>query len=347
MDPLTEISLFTGCGGFTLGLRLAGVDVRTVCYVEKDPYCQRIIDQRIAEGHLDDAPLWDDITTFDGRPWRGHVDIVTGGFPCQPHSTAGKRLGASDERNLWPDTLRVISEVGPGFVLLENVPGILANGYGGTVVGELAGIGYDCVWHLVPAAAVGAPHLRWRWWCLAYSSDGGQRELFQPERQSRGIIKTDTGSNGETWDVADTDSSRGDFQSRIPVQQRQRLSDTNGSGGSSASEGRTDVADAQGKQGGRLQQSGVQSNIRASGDNVAKPQEWPEGSVHGGARGQGQSPPRRACGKSRGNNDWWAVEPEMGRVADGIASRVDRLRACGNGIVPAVVAKFLWGIANR
>ena len=170
MGPLTEISLFTGYGGFSLGLKLAGVEVRTVAYVEIDGYCQKLIQQRIKDGHLDDAPIYSDIHAFDGKECRGLVDLVTAGFPCQPHSTAGKRLGAADDRNLWPDTLRVIREVGPRYVLLENVPGLLANGYAGTVVGELAESGYDCRWELVPAAAVGAPHLRWRWWCLAYSN---------------------------------------------------------------------------------------------------------------------------------------------------------------------------------
>ena len=124
MDTLTEISLFSGYGGFSLGLRLAGVETQTVCYVEKEPYCQQIIQTRIKDGYLDDAPIWDDITTFDGRPWRGHVDLVTGGFPCPPWSVAGQRRGEADERNLWPDTLRVIREVGPRYVLLENVQGL-------------------------------------------------------------------------------------------------------------------------------------------------------------------------------------------------------------------------------
>ena len=120
MGVYTELSLFSGYGGFSLGLQLASVRSRTVCYVEIDDYCQRIIQARIRDGHLDDAPIWDDVKTFDGRPWAGLVDIVTAGFPCQPHSVAGQRKGAADDRNLWPDTLRVVSEVRPRYVLLEN-----------------------------------------------------------------------------------------------------------------------------------------------------------------------------------------------------------------------------------
>ena len=105
MGTYTELSLFSGYGGFSLGLRLAGIPARTVCYVEWDRYCQRVLQARIADGHLDDAPIWDDIKSFDGRPWCGAVDILSAGFPCQPHSNAGLRRGADDDRNLWPDTL--------------------------------------------------------------------------------------------------------------------------------------------------------------------------------------------------------------------------------------------------
>ena len=166
---MRELSLFSGYGGFSLGLRLAGLDVQTVGYVENDPYCQEIIKARISDGHLDWAPIISDIRSADFRPMAGLVDIISGGFPCQPHSTAGQRKGADDERNLWPDTLRAIREVGPSWVLLENVPGILSNGYGGTVIGDLSEAGYDCVWDVVSAAESGAPHLRKRWGCLAWN----------------------------------------------------------------------------------------------------------------------------------------------------------------------------------
>ena len=164
-----ELSLFSGYGGFSLGLKLAGITTRTVGYVEIDRYCQQLIQARIRDGFLDDAPIWPDIRSFDGEQCRGVVDIITAGFPCQPHSVAGQRRGEADERNLWPDTIRVVREVEPRFVLLENVPGILIYpGYAGTVVGQLAEAGYDCIWRSIPATTVGAPHLRWRWWCLAY-----------------------------------------------------------------------------------------------------------------------------------------------------------------------------------
>ena len=172
------LSLFTGYEGFGLGLRLAGLDIKHVGYVEIDPYCQEVIQQRVEDEQLDWAPIITDIKTTDFRPMAGLVDIITAGFPCQPHSTAGKRLGSADSRDLWPDTLATISTVAPSYVLLENVPGLLfGNGerepYGGKVVGQLSDIGYDAQWQLIPAAAAGAPHLRWRWWCLAHPKSDG------------------------------------------------------------------------------------------------------------------------------------------------------------------------------
>ena len=175
---LNVLDCFSGYGGFALGLRLAYPDAnfRTVAYIEWDKYCQRVIQARIEDGHLDDAPIWDDIKSFDGRPWCGVVDILSAGFPCQPHSNAGLRKGAADDRNLFPDTLRIIGEVGPRLVILENVPGILVRpddgreASGGTVVGELAEVGYDAEWRVVSAADAGAPHLRKRWWLVAHSN---------------------------------------------------------------------------------------------------------------------------------------------------------------------------------
>jgi len=196
---LNELSLFSGYGGFNLGFQIAGLKVRTVGYVEWEKYPQEIIKARIKDGYIDDAPIWADIRSFNGTQYRGLVDIITAGFPCQPHSVAGQRQGEADERNLWPDTARVIDEVGPRYVLLENVPGILHGDagrppYGGTVVGELSEMGYDCQWGVVGARDAGAPHKRERWWCLGVgdasveglSVSGGERPTVgEPRPQSQ------------------------------------------------------------------------------------------------------------------------------------------------------------------
>ena len=170
---LHELSLFSGYGGFSLGLKLAGIDVKTVGYVEIEPYCQEIIKARIKDKVLDDAPIYPDIYAFNGNDYRGLVDIITGGVPCPPFSAAGKRLGKADDRNMFPETLRVIREIRPSYVLLENVRG-LADGpdpYAKEVIGELSTAGYDARWCLRSAEETGAPHQRYRWWCLANRCD--------------------------------------------------------------------------------------------------------------------------------------------------------------------------------
>ena len=179
-EPLKMISLFSGYEGYGLGLKLAGINVQTILYVEIDDYAQRIIQARIRDGYLDPGAIHSDIKTLDGKQYRGIVDIIAGGFPCQPHSVAGNRAGEADERNLWPDFLRCIRDVEPRVVLLENVPAIsTAPGdgrpaYSGTVVGQLSELGYCVEWDVVSAADAGAPHLRKRWWVAAYSDpDGG------------------------------------------------------------------------------------------------------------------------------------------------------------------------------
>lgn len=165
------LDLFAGIGGASYAGKLIG-NWRTVCYVEWDDYCRRVIQARIRDGIFDDAPIWDDVQTFDGKPWRGSVDIVTGGFPCQGFSVAGKQLREEDERNMWPDTLRVIGEVRPRFAFLENVPALITSGYFGRIIGDLSEIGYDCRWTVISAADVGAPHTRKRLWILCWNTNG-------------------------------------------------------------------------------------------------------------------------------------------------------------------------------
>ena len=178
-----ELSLFSGAGGGLLGTHLLGWT--PIGYVEWDDYCQRVLAQRIADGILPVAPIFGDVREFAqsgaAREYRGFADVVTAGFPCQPFSVAGKRAGADDERNMWPATIRVIREVRPPYVLLENVPGLLSgsHGYFGQVLRDLAESGYDARWRVLSAAEVGAPHKRDRLWIVATDSHriGPYREL--------------------------------------------------------------------------------------------------------------------------------------------------------------------------
>ena len=177
LRKLRELSLFSGYGGMTLGLRLTGWPVETVAYVESDPWCQRVLRARMDDGSLDVGDIHGDIREFGAEQYAGRIDLVTGGFPCQPHSHAGSRKvakGESDPRNLWPETREVIRVVGPRWVVLENVPGILSGndgrqGFGISVLGELSELGFDGKWGVYSAADAGAPHLRKRWWVLAHA----------------------------------------------------------------------------------------------------------------------------------------------------------------------------------
>lgn len=174
---LRELSLFTGAGGGLLGTSLLGFS--HVGYVEWNEYCQQVIAARIRDGHLDNAPIFGDIDSFlsEGyaRRYRGLVDAITGGFPCQPYSSAGKQLGEDDPKDRWPSTREVIREVRPKFLLLENVPRLISLGYLGKILGDLAEMGFDAEWGIISAAAFGADHVRERLWIFAYTN-GAQRE---------------------------------------------------------------------------------------------------------------------------------------------------------------------------
>ena len=151
------LSICTGAGALDLGIRIACPDTRTVCYCEREAFAVAHLVTAVEAGFLDSAPIWDDMRTFDCGPWRGKVDWLIGGIPCQPYSYAGKREGEADERNLWPDTARLIRELGPELIFLENVSGITQY-YHESIRPELRAMGYKTQEGLFSAAEVGAPH---------------------------------------------------------------------------------------------------------------------------------------------------------------------------------------------
>lgn len=180
---INGLDLFSGIGGISLAL---SPWVRTVCYVEIDRYCQAVLMSRMRSGDLEHAPIWDDIQTFDPGPWIGKVDIVSGGFPCQDISTAGKGAGLEGKRSgLFFEIVRLSSIIQPAFIFLENVPAILTRG-GGTVISEIASLGYDTRWGILSAYDVGAPHLRERFWLLAHANNPGYQrkgEFYNDRKQ--------------------------------------------------------------------------------------------------------------------------------------------------------------------
>ena len=181
---MRELALFAGGGGGILGGKLLGW--RTVCAVELAPACRRILLDRQRDGFLPRFPIWDDIRTFDGRPWAGHVDIVTGGFPCQDISPAGHGAGIDGERSrLWVEMARVLGEVRPRFAFVENSAVLTSRGLG-KVLGDLAALGFDARWGVLGACHAGLDHLRERIWIAANAQRGEWRE--QPHYGPRGRV---------------------------------------------------------------------------------------------------------------------------------------------------------------
>lgn len=314
MDIPTCISLFSGAGGGEYASLLLGW--RTVCYVEADRGAQKLLKARIADGTFPDAPIWDDARTFDGKPWGGRVDIVTAGFPCQPFSKAGRMRAEGDVRNMWPDTMRIIRQVRPTVVLLENVPNLLGkHGYfASTIAPALAKAGYDAEWTTLGARDVGAPHLRRRWWCIAWRADSGLdglRGVSPLHRKDEGLeVESGDKPYGLGMDVPYAHGSEvRKFWERLRSEyNKPRPTEPRGDGQA------RQLADP------------VRSRLEGLGVPVGVQQEHPE------------------LGCSSGP---WATEPRVGRVAHGVADRRNRLRCLGNGQVPLVAVAAFLNLVNR
>lgn len=295
---MNELHLFAGAGGGILGGELLGF--RTVCAVELESYPASVLLARQNDGILPPFPVWDDVCTFDGRPWRGIVDVVSGGFPCQDISAAGKGAGIDGSRSgLWREMHRIINEVRPKFAFLENSPLLVGRGLA-RVLGDLAEIGYDAEWLVLGADDVGAPHVRKRIWILGMDRNANCTR----EKEKREI-----------------------------------------SGGQQATKS-TRVCGDVSKPNSQLRRQGKQPQDREKTDNCGF---TVSNAPHqGDVRGDGELSENEILGNSRHHQqrgtqandcgEWWSAEPDVGRVAHGVAARVDRLKAIGNGQVPAVAA---------
>lgn len=325
---MRELALFAGAGGGILGGHLLGW--RTVCAVEWADYPRKVLLARQRDGMLSRFPIWDDVQTFDGNPWRGRVDVVSGGFPCQDISSAGKGAGIDGARSgMWFHMARIVREVRPKFVFVENSPMLTSRGLG-RVLGDLAAMGYDAEWGVLGAVDVGAPHRRDRIWIVAHVA-GVDRDsrMAEPARQ----FGTAWAPNGGD-DVADAGCGRlsepgareVQFQGRAEVvgasqdcvADRQRCEELNASA----------IPDRAGVVGGRCDADGDPAGSRLPNRAALE---------------MGRSTPLSESERS----DWWATEPALGRVAHGVADRVDRLKAIGNGQVPAVAATAFRILTER
>lgn len=307
---MNGLALCSGFGGIERGLESRIDGFKTVCHVEGEAYSVANLIKKMENGEVFSAPIWSNVQTFDGSIWRGKVDIITGGFPCQPHSIAGKLLVEKDSRNLWPDVKRIISEVSPSFLFLENVSNI-NNTIGSKIVGELAQMGFECAWCVVRASDVGAPHRRARWFLFGVADSNGGT-FTKPSRTNRELL-------GESERLR---------RRKDEGETRQKL------GGSS----KNDVTDSD---------YGDESNMRFN-ESFKGTSKLEEVTITNSDReriGEGRFLLERTNGElisgsseERGFEEWWAVEPTVGRMVDGVAHWVDRLRGLGNGVVPQQAA---------
>ncbi|MGE3478294.1 MAG: DNA cytosine methyltransferase [Dongiaceae bacterium] len=354
---LFGLSLCAGAGGLDLGLHIAIPGYRTVGYVERESYAAATLVARMEDAALDCAPVWDDVATFDGRPWRGLVDIIHGGYPCQPFSIAGRKLGDKDPRHLWPYIARIVREVEPRLCFFENVGGHLRLGFE-QVHDDLRSMGFRVKAGLFTAEEVGAPHRRERLFILAYR-DGDGCECHpraatgkdDPQGRAQCSANTVAGGNGDAAEgLSLYETGFGAVKDGTPL-----------------SRGESALADATGT-GTRQQRPDPRSGAEASGDpamgntarlqrrKIERPQPHGDHASMGDAHGTGlegrdadqqQSPdpqqpfppgPTDRCGWEKFLRARPDLEPAVRGGADGLAFRVDRLRLCGNGVVPLVAA---------
>ena len=213
---MNELHLFAGAGGGILGGMLLGH--RTVCAVEIEPYCRKVLLQRQRDGILPWFPIWDDVQTFNGKPWRGIADVVCGGFPCQDISIAGSGKGTSGERSgLWREMARIIGEIRPRFAFVENSPVLTSRGLG-RVLGDLAEMGYDARWGVFGACSVGGVHHRHRIFILA-NDNGFRCDMWRFEREgvhreNKTYNEINTGIEARTF--TNSISNQWDARGRIP-----------------------------------------------------------------------------------------------------------------------------------
>ena len=320
---MNELALFAGAGGGLLASKLLGWS--TVGAVEIEQYPRDILMRRQEDGHLEPFPIWDDVCTFDGRPWRGAVDVVSGGFPCQDISSAGKGAGLSGERSgLWFEYLRIVDEVRPRFVFAENSPNLRTRGLG-TVVEGLTSLGYDVRWCVLGAWHIGAPHKRDRMWVLAHADSSAETQRGQ-HATSQGACSCGRdqlgGSGGDGGEGCASAAREAEGVSAHAASQRPHH--------------QANIEELEGAGQGELHTVQPRDSEDVA-DTASIRQPRPGQSINACDTTQsreGQTDQSEHVGLPR----IWETEPRLGRVANGVADRVDRLKAIGNGQVPGVAA---------
>ena len=345
---LKVLDLFSGIGGFSRGFEATNF-FETISFVENEPYCQAVL-----KHHWPEVPVLGDIKNVKAEDLPTRPDVICGGFPCQPFSQAGRQQAQDDPRHLWPEMFRLIRECRPTWVVGENVVGLIRLGLD-EVLTDLESEGYSTRTFNIPACSVGAPHLRQRLWVIAHSDsesepdgsfDGNARQrqlgfefVADSKRTGTGVEEHRSSGQGRK----SPDSSQPEV-----LRQKDRTSSSKGSSASGE-----DVAYSNG--GGRDTQP-LPSTISAKRQNHTDAyQSGPRRSERIVAdsdrddRGRGRST-KSSKRKSRmehwsggecyRSEEWWEVEPSMGRLVDGLPNRVPQLRALGNSIIPQIAQKI-------
>tara|TARA_R110000744_G_scaffold203180_1_gene322036 strand:+ start:82 stop:1014 length:933 start_codon:yes stop_codon:yes gene_type:complete len=301
MRKLRTLDLFAGIGGFSLGLHRTG-GFETVAFVERDDYASKVLAK-----NFKGVPIYDDVRTFDADGL-GRIDCVTGGYPCQPFSVAGKRLGKEDDRHLWPEMLRIVVATRPRWVIAENVAGHINMGLD-QVLSDLEGEGYTSQPIVIPACAVDAPHKRDRVWILAHTDSPHGFDVCGQKSQQRKPQQQRVGNGSQSQDVSNPDSLRGERRRESGICRTGNGQDETTQRGDTFSEAS-----------GRCENVAHTDSPFSEGNERAKRSE-----------------------QERANNSQlsrWATEPDICRVAHGIPRRVDRLRCLGNAIVPQIATQI-------
>jgi DNA (cytosine-5)-methyltransferase 1 len=331
---VTHLGLCAGYGGIELGLKRIFHALRTVAFCEIEGFAIANLVAKMEAGLLDAAPIWSDLKTFPWAEFSGKVDILTGGYPCQPFSAAGKRLGRSDPRHLWPWIADGIVSMRPRICFFENVEGHISLGLR-EVVEELERLGYKTTWGIFSASEVGAPHQRKRVFILAYRNDSGRGQDWL---------------SGKFWPSVPEQSS-GDCWFANALAQQQIWPSLPGEPQHQWEPPRV-VGDAKSKQDGRIQLCGLQANAQSTDPSVGDTaRQLLQRSV---ASGQ-----QAGCAESA-NPGKRQAQPSMGGNADGAANRMDdaelfiscdnrtdELRLLGNGVVPATAEQAFLILAQQ
>ena len=355
---LTTLDLFAGIGGFALGLEATGF-FTTSCFVENEPYCQAVL-----RHHWPDVPILGDIRDVrrpdlpDPDP-----DVICGGFPCQPFSNAGKRGAQSDSRHLWPEMFRLIGECRPSWVIGENVTGIINLGLD-EVLADLEGEGYATRTFVIPACAVGAPHIRQRIWVIAnadsdsepdgtFDGNAGQRQLgfgFVADAQHTGEGQRSSGESRRCrQSVADTKEVHGQWSDIQGGQQRQDkgtlgerstvMADAKSAGSETRPTNGVGITDKPRRNKGQSKSPRGQERVMADAGRNAK-SAGSDTQLHGNKAQRGKGKLQSGDGDEDVSHYGWEFEPNVGRLAHGIPARVSQLRALGNAIVPQIAKEI-------